>query len=235
VSELRDRSNRAPRPQSVARHGRLKRSRAWTTILAVIGGSLAVILVSGVSVGAIALAQLNANIKTVTIQADTKEPPPTIADYEGGFNILLVGSDTREGQGGVGGSTKDAGATLNDVNMIMHVAQDQKSAVVVSIPRDMVVPLPKCEKGGPAQGQPINTTLSYGGVSCTVDTVQALTGIRIDFAAMITFQGVIAMSTAVGGVDVCVTEPIIDPYTGLNLPAAGTYSLQGYDALAFLR
>ena len=83
---------------------------------------------------------------------------------------------------------------LNDVNMIMHVAQDQKSAVVVSIPRDMVVPLPKCENGGPAQGQPINTTLYYGGLSCTVDTVQNLTGLRIDFAGMITFQGVISMS-----------------------------------------
>jgi LCP family protein required for cell wall assembly len=219
----------------VARHGRLKRSRAWKTILGIVGGTLAVVLVSGVSVGAIAVAQLQANIKTVTIQADTKEPPPTIADYEGGFNILLVGSDTREGQGGVGGTEKDAGAVLNDVNMIMHVAQDQKSAVVVSIPRDMVVPLPKCENGGPAQGQAINTTLYYGGVSCTVDTLQSLTGLRIDFAAMITFQGVIAMSTAVGGVDVCVTEPIIDPYTGLNLPAAGTYSLEGHEALAFLR
>jgi LCP family protein required for cell wall assembly len=219
----------------VARHGRLKRSRAWKTILGIVGGTLAVVLVSGVSVGAIALAQLEANIKTVTIQADTKEPPPTIADYEGGFNILLVGSDTREGQGGIGGTEKEAGAVLNDVNMIMHVAQDQKSAVVVSIPRDMVVPLPKCENGGPAQGQAINTTLFYGGVSCTVDTVQALTGIRIDFAAMITFTGVIAMSTAVGGVDVCITEPIVDPYTGLNLPAAGTYALQGHDALAFLR
>jgi LCP family protein required for cell wall assembly len=219
----------------VARHGRLKRSRAWKTILGIVGGTLAVVLVSGVSVGAIALAQLEANIKTVTIQADTKEPPPTIADYEGGFNILLVGSDTREGQGGIGGTEKEAGAVLNDVNMIMHVAQDQTSAVVVSIPRDMVVPLPKCEHGGPAQGQAINTTFYYGGLSCTVDTVQNLTGLRIDFAATITFQGVIAMSTAVGGVDVCVTEPIVDPYTGLNLPAAGTYSLAGGEALAFLR
>ena len=119
--------------------------------------------------------------------------------------------------------------------MIMHVAQDQKSAVVVSFPRDLVVGLPKCENGGPAQGQPINTTLYYGGLSCTVDTVSKLTGLRIDFAAMITFTGVIAMSNAVGGVDVCVTEPIWDPYTGLNLPAAGTYPLAGADALAFLR
>ena len=69
----------------------------------------------------------------------------------------------------------------------------------MSIPRDMVVPLPKCENGGPAQGQPINTTLYYGGVPCAVATVEKLTGLRIDFAGMITFQGVIAMSTAVGG------------------------------------
>jgi LCP family protein required for cell wall assembly len=236
VSEqLRDRSNRAPRPVAPARHGRLKHSRAWKTILGIVGTTLAVVLVSGASVGAIAVAQLESNIETVQIQADTKPAPPTLAAYEGGFNILLVGSDTREGQDGIGGTTKEAGATLNDVNMIMHVAQDQKSAVVVSIPRDMVVPLPKCENGGPAQGQPINTTLYYGGVPCAVATVEKLTDLRIDFAGMITFQGVISMSNAVGGVDVCITEPLFDPYTGIDLPTAGTHTLMGFDALAFLR
>ncbi|GMA94969.1 hypothetical protein GCM10025881_17930 [Pseudolysinimonas kribbensis] len=119
--------------------------------------------------------------------------------------------------------------------MLMHVAHDQKSATVVSIPRDMVVPIPRCDKGGPATGLPINTTLSYGGLPCTVATVENLTGLKIQFAGLITFQGVIAMSDAVGGVDVCVNAPIHDPYTGLNLPKAGTYTLQGADALAFLR
>ncbi|GHF26822.1 LCP family protein [Pseudolysinimonas yzui] len=233
MSELRQRSVRAPEPAGVARHGRLKRAAAWKSLLAIVASVLAVVMVSGVSVAAIATWQLQSNIDTVEIEFDTQGPPPAIGAYEGGFNILLVGSDTREGQSAAFGN--DPGSVLNDVNMLLHVAQDQKSAVLVSIPRDMVVPLPECENGGPATGEPINTTLFYGGLACTVETVQNLTGLPIQFAGLITFDGVIAMSDAVGGVEVCITEPILDPYTGLNLPTAGPNTLQGWNALAFLR
>jgi LCP family protein required for cell wall assembly len=235
VSELRDRSNRAPKIPGVARHGRLKKSAAWKTVVGLIGGTLAVALVAGGSVAGIAVWQLQSHIKTVKIGADAVAAPPNIASYSGGFNILLVGSDTRAGQGGVGGTVAQDGGALNDVTMLMHVAQDQKSATVVSIPRDMVVPYPKCPHGNAATGLPINNSLAYGGLACTVLVVQQLTGLTIQFAGLITFQGVIAMSDAVGGVDVCVAGPIKDPYTGLVLPAAGTYNLQGAQALAFLR
>jgi LCP family protein required for cell wall assembly len=235
VSELRDRSNRAPKAPGVARHGRLKRSTVWKTVAVLIGGTLAVALVAGFSVAGIAVWQLQSNIKTVKIGQDSVAPPPNIASYQGGFNILLVGSDTRAGQGGIGGSLAQDSGALNDVTMLMHVAQDQKSATVVSIPRDMVVPYPKCPHGNADAGLPINNSLAYGGLACTVLVVQKLTGLTIQFAGLITFQGVIAMSDAVGGVDVCVAGPIKDPYTGLNLPAAGTYNLQGPQALAFLR
>ncbi len=233
MSELRDRSNRAPKISGVARHGRLKKAAAWKTVLGLIGGTLAVALVAGVAVAGIAAAQLQSNITTTKIAADTQGPPPNIASFTGGFNILLVGSDTRAGQGGIGAGPNDGGA-LNDVTMLMHVAQDQKSATVVSIPRDMVVPIPKCSKGGGAAGLPINTTLSYGGLACTVLTVQNLTGLQIQFAGLITFLGVAAMSNAVGGVDVCVSSAINDPYTGTHL-SAGTHTLEGVDALQFLR
>jgi LCP family protein required for cell wall assembly len=235
VSELRDRSNRAPKVSGVARHGRLKKSAAWKTVLGLLGGTLAVALVAGLSVAGIAAWQLKSNIKSVTIQADTQKAPPNIASYAGGFNILLVGSDTRAGQGGIGGTVAQDGGALNDVTMLMHVAQDQKSATVVSFPRDMVVPYPKCPNGNAAAGLPINNSLAYGGLACTVLVVQNLTGLTIQFAGLITFEGVIAMSDAVGGVDVCVAGPINDPYTGLTLPAAGTYNLTGGAALAFLR
>ncbi len=216
----------------VARHGKLRRMPGWKPILGFIGGTLAVVLVAGGSVGAIAAYQLESNIETVLIGADTAPPPPNIGSYEGGFNILIVGSDTREGQGGIGGNES---AVLNDVTMLLHVAEDQQSATLVSFPRDMVLPLPACENGGPATGVPINTTLYYGGLACTVATVEAASGLDIQFAGLITFQGVIKMSNAVGGVDVCTTGPIRDTYTGLNLPSAGTYTLSGFDALALLR
>jgi LCP family protein required for cell wall assembly len=202
-------------------------------LLGLLGGTTAVALVAGSSVAAIVGWQLNNQLQenTVTIGADA-EPPPNIAAFDGGFNILLVGSDTREGQGGIGGNES---SVLNDVTMLMHVAEDKQSATVVSFPRDLVVPLPACENGGPASGQPINVTLYYGGLACTVATVENLTGLKVQFAGLITFKGVIAMSNAVGGVPVCVTEPIYDPYTGLSIKRAGTANLSGFQALAFLR
>jgi len=226
------RSRRPAQPVAIARHGRLKRSAAWRSVLALIGSVLAVLLISGGSVAAVAFFQLKSNIKTATIEADSQGPPPNIAAIEGGFNILLVGSDTREGQGGIGGNES---AVLNDVTMLLHVAQDQQSATLVSIPRDMVVPLPACENGGPATGQPINVTLYYGGLACTVKTVQNLTGLDIQFAGLITFTGVIRMADAVGGVEVCTDGSINDPYTGLLIDGAGSHTLSGDQALAFLR
>lgn len=239
MSELRPRSNRSRRIDNVARHGQLPQSRPWITALKVLAFSLAVVLVSGVSVGAIALNSLNQNIDRVELANETDgKPLPKIGDFEGGFNILVVGSDTRQGQSGDFGKTD---SELNDVTMLLHVSEDQTSAVAVSFPRDLVVPIPACPKEDGSgnyrsmSAQPINVTLSYGGLACTVLTVEELTGLEIPYAGLITFDGVAQMSTAVGGVPVCVDGPINDRYTGLNLPEAGTYNLVGYEALAFLR
>lgn len=215
----------------VARHGKLSRPAAWKALLGMLAGALAVVLVAGSSVAAIAVWQLQSDLEVEDIPFDSLGPPPAIGAYEGGFNILIVGSDTREGQGGIGGNES---SVLNDVTMILHVAENQRSATLVSIPRDMVVPLPACENGGPATGVPINTTLFYGGLSCTAKTVTQLTGLDIHFAGLITFRGVIAMSNAIGGVEVCAASRIDDVYTGLHLPK-GKSTISGAQALAFLR
>lgn len=243
MSELRPRSNRVETPartvSGIARHGRLKKAGPWPTILAFIGAALVVAIVSTASLGAIVLSQLKSNIKTVTLVGEeTAGPPPSIGAYSGGFNILIVGSDRCEDNSGCAGR---GSANLNDVTMLLHVSADQTNAVAVSFPRDLVVPIPSCPKedgkgnNSAMSGRPINETLYYGGLPCTVLTVEALTGLDIQFAGEITFNGVISMSNAVGGVDVCVDGPINDKYTGLKLPTAGTYKLAGVDALAFLR
>ncbi|HEY5321008.1 MAG TPA: LCP family protein [Galbitalea sp.] len=242
MSELRPRSRRSSAISGIARHGRLKRSHVWKPILAILGGTLAVLLVASASVASIAVWRLSSTVQTHSfkIAGQKKDaPPPTIGAYPGGFNILIVGDDTRVGQGGIGAGKGDGGA-LNDVTILLHVSGDHTNATAISIPRDMVVPIPSCtnSKGGhnsPMAGQPINVTLSYGGINCTILTVEKLTGLTIQFSGLITFTGVINMSDTVGGVPVCVSGPIKDKYTGLNLPAAGTYNLQGGDALAFLR
>ena len=240
----RERSTGKAKLPGIARHGKLKKSNPWPTIFKFIGAALAVVLVSGVTLGALAVNQLRSNlaVNAVTIIGETEGPPPSIGAFEGGFNILIVGSDTRAGQNGIGGTAEDESGTLNDVNMLLHVSQDQTNAVAVSFPRDMVVGIPECvdTDTGDTKGystEPINVALYYGGqqggLSCVVQTVQELTGLPIQFAGMITFSGVINMADAVGGVPVCVTGPIYDD--GITIGAAGTYTLSGSQALGFLR
>jgi len=236
MSENSSRGKRARGLASVARHGRLRRSSPWLTALRYVGAAMAVVLVSGTAVGGYAVWKLENTIKTVTIVGETEGPPPELGAYEGGFNILLVGSDRCEDPNGC----KDRSAELNDVTILLHVAQDQSNAVAVSFPRDLVVPIPSCPDpdGGnfySMSAQPINVTLSYGGLPCTVLTVSKLTGLDIQFAAEVTFSGVAKISSAIGGVDVCVNGPVVDEYSGINLPKAGNYTLDGWQALAFLR
>lgn len=222
----------------IARHGRLKRSNAAVTAVKIVSAALAVVVASGLSVGAITVNQLQSHIKTVQLVGETQGPPPDLGSFEGGFNLLIAGSDTRLNQGANFG--KDGGV-LNDVTMLVHISKDQTNAVAVSIPRDMVVPIPACPredgKGNYSamSAMPINNTLAYGGLACTVLTVSTLTGLTIPFAALITFDGVIQMSNAVGGVPVCINGPLKDDYSGISLPAAGNYTLSGGEALAFLR
>jgi LCP family protein required for cell wall assembly len=222
---------------NIARHGRLKRTNPWASLLKFVAATLVVLLVSGATVVAVALWQLERGIDVIDLAGTDATTAPNVGAYPGGYNFLVVGSDTREGQGGIGGVND---GELNDVTMLLHVSEDHTSAVAVSIPRDMVVPIPACPNGeggtyNAMAAQPINVTLTYGGLACTVLTVEALTGLDIQFAGVITFTGVIEMSNAVGGVDVCVDAPIDDPYSGLLIENAGTVNLQGSQALAFLR
>jgi len=160
---------------------------------------------------------------------------PGIGAMDGAFNVLLAGSDSGDGNPAYG----DRGETLNDVTMLLHVSADHKNATVVSFPRDMFVSIPSCPdpKGGSFDAmsrQKINTSLSYGGLACTVLTVEKLTGLVIPYAGVIEFDGVIEMSNAIGGVPVCLAGDLVDDYTGLDLKA-GQQTLQGTQALAFLR
>lgn len=194
------------------------------------------VLVSGASIAAIAAWDVSKSFKTVALAGDSNIAVPNISAIEGGVNLLLVGSDSRVGQGNLYGNTD---GVLNDVTMLLHISQDHSSASVVSFPRDMVVPIPSCPDGqggsySAMSARPINEALSYGGLACVQLTVEALTGLKIPFGAEVQFNGVVEMSNALGGVPVCVASPIADPYTQTYLDA-GTHTLSGEDALQFLR
>jgi len=157
-------------------------------------------------------------------------------DLNGPLNILVVGTDTRDGQGDDFGQVD---SELADVIMLLHISKDRKDAVVVSFPRDLLVSIPECPNpdGGTFSAknrQQINSSIGYGGVACTHLTVQEFTGLKIPFVAMIDFKGVIEMSNAVGGVEVVIDKPISDAYSNFYIDA-GTHNLKGTEALGFLR
>lgn len=228
--------------RAIARHGRLRR-KPWATFGKVVASVAVVAFVSVLGIGGVAAANLVSDKKpSVHLVGEEKLGSiPDIGALDGGVNILLAATDTRTGQGDAWGTTADSsGAGLNDVTMLVHLSKDHTHATVVSFPRDLMLSIPKCPdgKGGwnsAMSSQPLNTTLSYGGVACTVLTIEQLTGIDIPFAGVVDFEGVVAMSNAVGGVPVCITGGgIHDEHTSLDLPD-GTSVLQGMQAAEFLR
>jgi LCP family protein required for cell wall assembly len=233
------RRSAARRPAGIARHGRLSTPSPVLSVLKFLGIAVVVVAVSAASVLTIDTLNKVAHVKTFDLPGEGDGPPPSIDALPGGFDILVVGTDTGAGQGDLG-EGRGAGSGLNDVNILLHVSADHSNAVAVSFPRDLVVPIPSCtsEKTGKTSramaAQPINVALSYGGVPCVAATIQNLTGVTIDYAGLITFNGVIEMSNAVGGVPVCFSEDIHDNFTGFTMPA-GIQTLQGYSALSFLR
>jgi len=218
---------------------RRPRRRGWLTKLLIY-----MVVVAGLGVAAVGggyvyvMNQLNASgIDVYSLDGETFAPP-TAEEINGPINVLVIGSDTRVGQGKT--SYGPAGNALADVIILLHVSADRKNAVALSFPRDLMVSVPECpnpeggEKYSARDMVQINATMNTGGPACTLLTVQKLTGVKIPYLAMIDFKGVIAMSEAVGGVTVCVAEPIKDDYTQLYLEA-GEHTLLGEQALAFLR
>lgn len=234
-------NNRTRRP--VAGHGQLRRPTAWGQLLKLIGIAMAVVFVSGAAITSYIVYDLSHTFAANAVEIEGQEElPPDIGALEGGLNILLVGSDECEaGYVEMFGERceEDEGGARNDVNMLVHISDAPRRVTVVTFPRDLMVPRPECtDEDGDATWASsyaqINQALEVGGLNCVVQTVQELSGLSIDGAAKLTWNGVIQITNAVGGVPVCIANGIDDPYTALNL-APGTHELAGWEALQFLR
>lgn len=161
--------------------------------------------------------------------------PVGLESFEGDFTVLLVGNDSGDGNASYG--SRDH--ALNDVNILIHITEDHKTATAISLPRDLIVDMPDCVREGSGEVVPgsvdkINSALGRGGLACAVEAVESVAGVQIDNAVMVGFDGVIALSNAIGGVPVCLTEPINDTKAKLSLEA-GEHVLVGDEALGFLR
>ncbi|WP_245775788.1 LCP family protein [Saccharopolyspora flava] len=148
-----------------------------------------------------------------------------------GTNWLLVGSDSREGldadrQAELG--TGDAAGRRTDTVMLVHIPQAGGKPTMVSLPRDSYVSIPGRGK------DKLNAAFAYGGPQLLTRTVEAATGVHVDHYAEIGLGGFADMTDAIGGVDVCVKEPMQDPKANLDLQA-GCQELDGPQALGYVR
>ena len=227
----------------LARHAVHTSRHPLLRLLSILGVVLAVFAVSAGGVAAYAVWDSFSALGESSVElVGDSSLPPSIGEIEGGVNVLMVGSDSCEGQDIAlfpRCANDDSAGERNDVTMLVHISDTPRRITVVSFPRDMLVPIPACPDGEGGEysamsSQPLNASYTYGGLACTALTIEELTGEEIHFAAAIRWTGVIDMSDAIGGVDVCVSGDISDAHTGLSL-TAGTHTLQGVEALQFLR
>lgn len=186
------------------------------------------------SVGGYAL-YLASTFDNATTQVDgaltveTNAPKPTYTTAHAPQNILLLGSDTR----GKLGTDPDAEGNRSDVMMFLHISGDRKSVQIMSIPRDTWVDIPCYGKGK------INWAMSYGGVTCAVQTVEKFLDTKIDHFVLINFAGVKQLTEILNGVTVdnprAFTSDVNDYEHNHYFFPAGPLELRGAQALAFVR
>jgi LCP family protein required for cell wall assembly len=212
------------------RHSLGQRIAAWTSV-ALVG-----VLVAGSLVAYVKYRSYWDSIKRVDVAGLTGPQPPKYTNAE---NILLIGTDTRNGQGGIGGSV---GCNCSDTLMLLHISPGRHRVTVMSIPRETMVPVLSCAADDNTPGQQaeqgqvelINAALSAGGPACTWKTFEAVTNIHVDHFIELDFVGFEKIIDDLGGVNVCLPFAVDDPDSGLHL-AAGKHHVWGTQALAFWR
>ncbi|MEU6353208.1 LCP family protein [Streptomyces sp. NPDC047072] len=218
----------------VKKQSKAKKALLWT------GGTMAFVLVAGATGGYFYLKHLEGNIGTT----DVGDAAASSFSKDEAFNILVIGTDKRTGEGNEGYGDKGSVGHA-DTNILLHVSKDRTNATAMSIPRDLIVDIPDCETKqedgttktvAGTEDKRFNTSLGQDGrdAGCTMRTVEAATGIKPDHFVMADFNAVKTLTSAVGGVEVCVEEAVNDKQSKLVLPA-GKSTVEGEQALAFVR
>lgn len=151
-------------------------------------------------------------------------------------NVLIIGSDERSGENAQYGRADGARA---NIMVLAHIPPDRDGATLVSFPRDSYVRMPECEPwedfpGSLEQTGPLNHSLNHGGPPCVWRSIEQLTDIHIDHFVKMDMVGFREIVDSVGGVPLCLPEPMADRRAQLDLPA-GEQVLNGEDSLAFVR
>jgi LCP family protein required for cell wall assembly len=235
-------SSRSSHRRRSERHAGKSHRHPWLRRAAFgVSGLLVVALVLGIA----AYVKLNGNIQRLDITSALGDRPQQEATTDAKtnlapLNIFVMGSDSREGTNlGKGQTEYGMEGSRSDTNLIVHLSADRQSAIVVSIPRDSMTMAPrdcknKADKVENGVIRQWNQNFTLGGPACTIRTFEGLTGIFIDHFVVIDFRGFQDMVNALGGVTVCLPEPVQDRQSHLDLPAGKT-KVNGKNALAYVR
>ncbi|MER6529085.1 LCP family protein [Streptomyces sp. NPDC001508] len=190
--------------------------------------ALTLMVLGTVCVGWIQL-RLNGNIRTFDGNGLSEDRPDAASSK--GENVLVIGSDARnEGNSALGGGhTDDTGRS--DTVLLVHIPADRRHAVAVSIPRDTLVTIPPCRLPGgewtkTQTNAMFNAAFSVGQTkkgnpACTQNTVEKLTGLRVDHTVVVDFKGFAAVTDVVGGVRVCLPNDVYEKDLDPNLATQG--------------
>ncbi len=191
-------------------------------------------LVAGIVVGALLLvgggataawfgyrASLDDNLERIDAFEGLDEstrPSAAPAGPDTPVNILVLGSDSRISAGDP--NAWEAGAQRTDAIMLVHLSADRQTAAAISIPRDSWVPIP-----GYGEAK-INAAFSYGGPSLMIQTVEDLTGVRVDHFAVTDFESFTTLTDSLDGVEITVPD---------GAGGSVRQAMDGTEALAFAR
>ncbi|WP_435840045.1 LCP family protein [Streptomyces chilikensis] len=224
-----------PEPSSTS-----PRRRRLRIAVVAFGTLVTVLLVAGLLAGWAVYGRLSENVTSDGATAAelarhaAERPRRLVPDA---LNVLLIGSDTRSGEGN-GRYGRNPGGERSDTTILLHLAAGRRGAVAVSLPRDLMVRVPACRERdggtGAARLAQFNSAFTTGGPACTIRTVERMTGVRIDHHVVVDFHGFKEMVDAVDGVDLCLAGPVRDEAAELDLPA-GRVTLDGEQALGWVR
>ena len=228
------------------RHGSRDRTHPIGRVLAV---AVAAVLGFGLVFAQAFTGSLTASITTAdidTLVTATPDAPTDGDEIEGEpLNILLLGSDVRDGENGAIGG-RNAPGMRSDAAIIAHLSGDRSRVQLVSIPRDLQVEISDCTlfDGTTVEGDygDFNAAFANGGrgghpaeaAACTINTIHDVLDVRIDHFAVVDFTGYIEMVNALGGVPMCVPQRIVSADAGLDVEA-GPQVFDGRTALAWAR
>ncbi|MFD5461025.1 LCP family protein, partial [Streptomyces olivaceus] len=227
------------------RSGRRRRRGRLRPALAI---SLSLIVLVTAGAGWLYL-RLTGNIDTFSADGISDDRPDAASKGE---NVLVIGSDARTGgNSDLGGGDKgDIGRS--DTAFLLHVYADHRHAVAVSIPRDTLVTIPPCRLPDGTWTEEQSDTMfnaAYsvgqtpeGNPACTQNTVEKLSGLRVDHTVVVDFKGFASLTDVVGGVEVCLPQDLyqrdLNPNRaarGKKLFDKGKQNVSGQRALDYVR